>query len=293
MIEFSWSSLTPWSSARPVNQLVDVEREASFLEIEDNAQSNLHPSLRDFGLRSTPIKYLGKFPSLKTYRNLYYHIDSDNISLISQDQIWTHLYLGNTINLDEFTKEVSHVTRVLLIPFLLLCLLSAPAWAQPQPDNTAVGKWTVQTVTDVVTFGVNDFYKKKEDSRKYFTAHGYEKFYEAMESARIPEMVMQTGQSVSLQVTCRPKVTGPTEKDGANTWTVEMPATMVFQKGDKTEKMAEELRVLVRQDKDAGNSDGLGIDQYVATMPDLPHTGCEKMDGSTEEHKDAPSPEHN
>jgi hypothetical protein len=176
-----------------------------------------------------------------------------------------------------------------MILVLNLCLLAAQAQAQTQPDNTAVGKWTVDAVTDVMAFGVNDFFKKKEESRKYFTAKGYENFYEAMERARFLEMIMQTGQNVSLQVTCTPKVTGPSDKDGSSTWIVEIPADVSYQKADKTQKDTEALRVVVQQVKDPINPDGFAIDQYIATRPDFPDKDCAKSGSDTVKPKTGPT----
>src|SRR4051812_44593260 len=77
--------------------------------------------------------------------------------------------------------------RILIIIVAFALALPMQARAQQPPGDDAVVQWTAKAMTDIMSFDFDNYDKKKEQNRKYFTQHGYDGFYEAMDHARIPQ----------------------------------------------------------------------------------------------------------
>lgn len=106
--------------------------------------------------------------------------------------------------------------------------LSAPNLSKP-----ALLSWATQSVTDVMSFGFNDYHRRLQESSVHFTRKGWSEFVDALDKARILEMVKEHQQIVTAAPTQAPVLESSGVVNGVYQWTVRVPIIVTYQSGNK------------------------------------------------------------
>lgn len=141
-------------------------------------------------------------------------------------------------------------------------LAQAKDGASPSDD---VAKWMSAAATEIMSFGFYNYDERKAENKKYFTDAGHAHFYQAMERARIPEIVRQYQQIVSVELTCMPEVKAPTDEMKAKLtdidYVAKFPLLVAYTAGARVQK--QDLLVTAML-VDRGDGESMSIQQWIA-----------------------------
>lgn len=135
--------------------------------------------------------------------------------------------------------------------------------SQPNLSTPALMSWAAQAVTEVMTFGFNDYRRRLQESSRHFTRQGWESFKTALERSRIIETVEANSQVVSAAPRGAPILRREGVIQGRYQWTVEIPLALTYQSGSKTKTDSLIITLVIVRVSRLESPSGVGIAQWV------------------------------
>lgn len=135
---------------------------------------------------------------------------------------------------------------------------------EPNLSTPALMSWTAQAATEVMTFGFHDYRRRLQESSRNFTRVGWASFTNALEKARIIEMVEANQQVVTAAPRSAPVVTQEGLVNGRYQWQVEMPIVVTYQAGSQTRADSLLLTLLIVRVPKLESPNGVGIERWIA-----------------------------
>lgn len=142
--------------------------------------------------------------------------------------------------------------------------------SQPNMSNDEVIAWTIKAVQDALSFNYVNYREQLQNSQKYFTNYGWNKYMDAL-TANNNLIAVYTRKLVGIAtVVGQPKIVTQGLLSGAYAWKFEMPVLVTYlqppydQKSRFTNPL--ELSVIVQRQPVLQSNQGLGILQLVANI---------------------------
>lgn len=135
---------------------------------------------------------------------------------------------------------------------------------QPNLSSPALMSWVAQSATEVMTFGFNDYRRRLQESSRNFTRRGWGSFTQALQRARIIEMVEANQQVVTAAPQGAPILQSEGLVNGRYQWTVQVPMIVTYQSGAKTRSDRLLVTVVVVRTPRLESPNGVGIEQWIA-----------------------------
>ena len=135
---------------------------------------------------------------------------------------------------------------------------------EPNLSTPALMSWTAQSATEVMTFGFHDYRRRLQESSRNFTRTGWASFTNALEKARIIEMVGANQQVVTAAPRSAPILVSEGLVNGRYQWQIEMPIVVTYQAGSQTRADALLLTLLIVRVPKLESPNGVGIERWVA-----------------------------
>ena len=131
---------------------------------------------------------------------------------------------------------------------------------QPNLRSPALMAWG----TEVVTFAFNDYGPPLREPSQNFSRRGWESFTQALQRARIIEMVEANQQVVTAAPQGAPILQSEGLVNGRYQWTVQVPMIVTYQSGAKTRSDRLLVTVVVVRTPRLESPNGVGIEQWIA-----------------------------
>jgi intracellular multiplication protein IcmL len=135
---------------------------------------------------------------------------------------------------------------------------------EPNLSTPALMSWVAQASTEVMTFGFNDYRRRLQEASRNFTRRGWESFTQALQRARIIEMVEANQQVVTAAPQGAPIIISEGLVAGRYQWEVQLPLVLTYQSGSKTRSDSLLVTLVVVRVPRLENSNGVGIEQWIA-----------------------------
>ncbi|KTD20935.1 IcmL/DotI homolog [Legionella lansingensis] len=108
-----------------------------------------------------------------------------------------------------------------LYSVLTFLLLSVTAWAE---DNTQLTVWANEAIVATYTYDYKNFLPRQKEIAKYFTAEGWTAYSNALNAAKLPEVIQKNSYFVSAVATLPPVVKAITD----SRWEATMPLLVLY-----------------------------------------------------------------
>lgn len=135
---------------------------------------------------------------------------------------------------------------------------------QPNLSTPALMSWVAQASTEVMTFGFNDYRRRLQESSRNFTRRGWESFTQALQAARIIEMVEANQQVVTAAPQGAPILESEGLVAGRYQWIVQLPLVLTYQSGARTKSDSLLVTVVIVRVPRLESPNGVGIEQWIA-----------------------------
>lgn len=135
---------------------------------------------------------------------------------------------------------------------------------QPNLSSPALMSWVAQAVTEVMTFGFNDYRRRLQESSRNFTKRGWESFTQALQRSRIIEMIEAQQQVLTAAPSGAPIMEQEGLVAGRYQWVIQVPLILTYQAGAKVESTKFLITVVVVRVPRLESPSGVGIEQWVA-----------------------------
>ncbi|MBX2833736.1 MAG: type IVB secretion system apparatus protein IcmL/DotI [Micavibrio sp.] len=136
--------------------------------------------------------------------------------------------------------------------------------SEPNLSSPALMSWTAQAVTEVMTFGFNDYARRLQEASRNFTRRGWESFTQALRRSRIIEMVEASQQVVTAAPQGAPIIVSEGLSAGRYQWQIQMPIVLTYQSGARTRNDRLLVTLVVVRVPRLESPNGVGIEQWVA-----------------------------
>lgn len=143
-------------------------------------------------------------------------------------------------------------------------LVPMVALSEPNLSTPALMSWVAQASTEVMTFGFNDYRRRLQESSRNFTRRGWESFTQALQKARIIEMVEANQQVVTAAPQGAPILESEGLVAGRYQWVIQLPLVLTYQSGARTKSDNLLVTVVVVRVPRLESSNGVGIEQWIA-----------------------------
>lgn len=137
--------------------------------------------------------------------------------------------------------------------------------SDPYRSRADVISWAAHAAQNVMRFNYNDYRQRLQDSAANFTPSGWESFTKAMKEARILEAVEARKLMISMDIEGAPEIKNSFVRDGVYTWYLQFPVTIKFEGADPPAPIAAKLILQVVRVSTLQSSDGLSIEQWIAS----------------------------
>ncbi|KTD17731.1 DotI/IcmL family type IV secretion protein [Legionella jordanis] len=104
----------------------------------------------------------------------------------------------------------------------LFLVSSMPSFAAP--DNTQLAVWANEAIVATYTYDYKNFLTRQKEIAKYFTASGWIAYSNALNAAKLPQMVQQNSYFVSSVATSPPEV----KTIKTDQWQASMPLLVLY-----------------------------------------------------------------
>ena len=135
---------------------------------------------------------------------------------------------------------------------------------QPNLSTPALMSWVAQASTEVMTFGFNDYRRRLQEASRNFTRRGWESFTQALQKARIIEMVEANQQVVTAAPQGAPILDSEGLVAGRYQWIIQLPLVLTYQSGARTKSDNLLVSVVVVRVPRLESPNGVGIEQWIA-----------------------------
>ena len=143
-------------------------------------------------------------------------------------------------------------------------LVPMVALSQPNLSSPALMSWTAQAVTEVMTFGFNDYRRRLQEASRNFTRRGWESFTQALQRSRIIEMVEASQQVVTAAPQGAPIIVSEGLSAGRYQWQIQLPLVLTYQSGARTRSDNLLVTLIVVRVPRLESPNGVGIEQWIA-----------------------------
>jgi intracellular multiplication protein IcmL len=135
---------------------------------------------------------------------------------------------------------------------------------EPNLSTPALMSWVAQSSTEVMTFGFNDYRRRLQESSRNFTRRGWESFTQALQKARIIEMVEANQQVLTAAPQGAPILESEGLVAGRYQWSIQLPLVLTYQSGARTKSDSLLVTVVVVRVPRLESPNGVGIEQWIA-----------------------------
>ncbi|MAF98284.1 MAG: type IV secretion protein IcmL [Micavibrio sp.] len=135
---------------------------------------------------------------------------------------------------------------------------------QPNLSAPALMSWSAQAVTQVMTFGFNDYRTRLQEASNNFTKRGWESFTQALQRSRIIELVEAKQQVVTAAPTGAPIIVNEGLIAGRYQWQIQIPIVLSYQAGAQTRSDNLLVTLVVVRVPRLESPNGVGIEQWIA-----------------------------
>ncbi len=136
--------------------------------------------------------------------------------------------------------------------------------SEPNLSAPALMSWVAQASTEVMTFGFNDYRRRLQESSRNFTRRGWESFTQALQKARIIEMVEANQQVVTAAPRGAPILESEGLVAGRYQWVIQLPLVLTYQSGARTKSDSLLVTVVIVRVPRLESPNGVGIEQWIA-----------------------------
>ncbi|MDH5721745.1 MAG: DotI/IcmL family type IV secretion protein [Alphaproteobacteria bacterium] len=117
-------------------------------------------------------------------------------------------------------------------------------WSEGPPVSKAQFKaWVSLAASNVFDFSYKNYEERKQENQKFFTTLGYTSFYNALESAKIIELITEKKQTVSGYLLTAPRISPPILKNERYLWEVDFVFAVTYETEDSV--TTQKLRVFM------------------------------------------------
>lgn len=135
---------------------------------------------------------------------------------------------------------------------------------EPNLSTPALMSWVAQASTEVMTFGFNDYRRRLQEASRNFTRRGWESFTQALQKARIIEMVEANQQVVTAAPQGAPILESEALVAGRYQWIIQIPVVLTYQSGARMKSESWLVTVVVVRVPRLESPNGVGIEQWIA-----------------------------
>lgn len=160
--------------------------------------------------------------------------------------------------------------RLFMIVFLWLFTINL--WATPDPVALAV--WANEAIIATYTYNHDNFLARQAEIAKYFTADGWIAYSNALNDAKLPEMVKNNAYTVSAVATLPPTVSRVDRMQ----WQAVMPILVLYKNPQYQQKQSLQVTIRIIEQPNNGGTRGLAIASLQSTIIEPP---CECKNQST------------
>ena len=135
---------------------------------------------------------------------------------------------------------------------------------EPNLSTPALMSWVAQASTEVMTFGFNDYRRRLQEASRNFTRRGWESFTQALQKARIIEMVEANQQVVTAAPQGAPILESEALVAGRYQWIIQIPVVLTYQSVARMKSESWLVTVVVVRVPRLESPNGVGIEQWIA-----------------------------
>ncbi|MCK5284119.1 MAG: type IVB secretion system apparatus protein IcmL/DotI [Alphaproteobacteria bacterium] len=135
---------------------------------------------------------------------------------------------------------------------------------EPNLSTPALMSWVAQASTEVMTFGFNDYQRRLQEASRSFTRRGWESFTQALQKARIIEMVEANQQVVTAAPRGAPILESEGLVAGRYRWVIQLPLVLTYQSGAKVKSDSLLVTLVIVRVPRLESPNGVGIEQWIA-----------------------------
>lgn len=143
-------------------------------------------------------------------------------------------------------------------------LIPMVSLSQPNLSTPALMSWVAQATTEVMTFGFNDYKRRLQEASRSFTRRGWESFTQALQQARIIEMVEANQQVVTAAPQGAPILESEGLVSGRYQWIIQLPLVLTYQSGARTKSDSLLVTLVIVRVPRLESPNGVGIEQWIA-----------------------------
>mgnify|MGYP006285059857 CR=1 FL=1 len=144
-------------------------------------------------------------------------------------------------------------------------LVPMVAMNQANLSKPALMSWVAQAVTEVMTFGFQDYRRRLQESSRHFTRTGWGSFTTALENSGILESVEANRQLVTAIPAGAPILQAEgIDQNGRYFWQVQLPINVRFQSGARSVSNRMTVQLVIVRVPRLESQYGIGIEQWVS-----------------------------
>ncbi|MEM9469336.1 MAG: type IVB secretion system apparatus protein IcmL/DotI [Pseudomonadota bacterium] len=136
--------------------------------------------------------------------------------------------------------------------------------SQPNLSRPALMSWATQAVTEVMTFGFNDYRRRLQESSRHFTGPGWQSFTRALQASKTIENVQSNNQVITATPRGAPVLQSEGVVNGQYQWIVEIPMLVTYESGSQKRNDPLVMTVVIVRVPRLESPNGVGIAQWVA-----------------------------
>lgn len=144
-------------------------------------------------------------------------------------------------------------------------LIPMVSLSQPNLSTPALLSWVAQAATDVMTFGFSDYRRRLQESSRNFTRTGWESFTTALNQSGVIDSIEKKRQVITAVPAGAPILESEALVAGRYQWVVQIPMKLSYQAGAERKTRSILVRITIVRVPRLESSNGVGIDQWIAT----------------------------
>ncbi len=143
-------------------------------------------------------------------------------------------------------------------------LIPMVALSEPNLSTPALMSWVAQSSTEVMTFGFSDYRRRLQEASRNFTRSGWDEFKDALQKARIIEMVEANQQILTAAPAGAPILESEGLVAGRYQWVVQMPIVLTYQSGARVKSDNILVTAVIVRVPRLESASGVGIEQWIS-----------------------------
>jgi intracellular multiplication protein IcmL len=136
------------------------------------------------------------------------------------------------------------------------------ARSYPNMGNEAISDWAANAASEIMTFGFNDIDVRFAQSRKNFTADGWESFRKGVIQTKLDKAILDT-QQISAAVPLSPPILKQVGLiNGKYGWAFDVPLLITFRAGSDIRPVSKTVHMVITTVSTRENPYGVGINEW-------------------------------